>query len=171
MGCEVMAGACSGSCPAVRIDIPVLNYWAVPLEGRKFGRFINQFLLQTVISFHKIYDFCPQKNTFLQELNESRKHCYVFGWKGRLRVWVIFVLCRNIFKPFFVALQPFVGPWPLFQFVDLTPTAGLLGREISLSEGLYLNTGQTHIHIKHSCTEWDSNPWSQRPSERRQFMA
>jgi hypothetical protein len=28
-----------------------------------------------------------------------------------------------------MALQPFVGPWPLFQFLDLfTQSAGLFGR-------------------------------------------
>jgi hypothetical protein len=32
-----------------------------------------------------------------------------------------------------MALQPFVGPWPLFQFLHLfKQSAGLLGREISL---------------------------------------
>jgi hypothetical protein len=35
-----------------------------------------------------------------------------------------------------MALQPFVGPWPLFQFVELfTQTVGLLGRGISPSQG------------------------------------
>jgi hypothetical protein len=40
-----------------------------------------------------------------------------------------------------MALQPFVGPWPLFQFLDLfTQTAGLLGRVISPLQGRYLHT-------------------------------
>jgi hypothetical protein len=35
-----------------------------------------------------------------------------------------------------MALQPFVGPWPLFQFLDLfTQSVGLLGRGISPSQG------------------------------------
>jgi hypothetical protein len=39
-----------------------------------------------------------------------------------------------------MALQPFFfGPWPLFQFLNLfTQLIGLLGREISLSQGYYL---------------------------------
>jgi hypothetical protein len=42
-----------------------------------------------------------------------------------------------------MALQPFVGPWPLFQFLDLfTQSVGLLGRGISPSQGRYLHTGQ-----------------------------
>jgi hypothetical protein len=42
-----------------------------------------------------------------------------------------------------MALQPFVGPWPLIQFLDLfTQSAGLLVRGISLSQGRYLHTGQ-----------------------------
>jgi hypothetical protein len=41
-----------------------------------------------------------------------------------------------------MALQPFVGPWPLFLFLDLfTQSLGLLGRGISLSQGRYLHRG------------------------------
>jgi hypothetical protein len=65
---------------------------------------------------------------------------------------VVFIIKHRDF-PFFVALQPFFGPWPLFSFLILTQTAGLLGRGISPSQGLYINTGQhkhrlhTHTHI------------------------
>jgi hypothetical protein len=39
--------------------------------------------------------------------------------------------------------QPFVGPWPLFQFLDLfTQSVGPLGRGISSSQSRYLHTGQ-----------------------------
>jgi hypothetical protein len=42
-----------------------------------------------------------------------------------------------------MALQPFVEPWPLFQFLDLfTQSVGLLGRGNSPSQGRYLHTGQ-----------------------------
>jgi hypothetical protein len=54
-------------------------------------------------------------------------------------------------------------------------TVGLLGRVISSSQGLYLNTGQhkqnkhththTHTHTKHPCPEWNSNIRSRLPSE------
>jgi hypothetical protein len=41
------------------------------------------------------------------------------------------------------ALQAFVGPWPLFQFLDLfTKSVGLLERGISPSQGRYLHTWQ-----------------------------
>jgi hypothetical protein len=42
-----------------------------------------------------------------------------------------------------VAVQPFVGPLSLFQFLDLfTQSVGLLGRGISPSQGRYQHTGQ-----------------------------
>jgi hypothetical protein len=52
-----------------------------------------------------------------------------------------------------MALQPFVGPWPLFQFLDLfTQSVRLLGRESSPSQGRYLHIeqhkhGKTHTDI------------------------
>jgi hypothetical protein len=71
----------------------------------------------------------------------------------------------------------------LIQFRNqYSQTVGHLGRVISLSQGLYLIIEQhkhrinayththTHTHSKHTCPEWDSNPRSQRPSERRRFM-
>jgi hypothetical protein len=62
------------------------------------------------------------------------------------------------------------------QFLDHSQTVGLVDRVISSSQGLYLNTGQhkhrkTHTHIKHLCPEWDWNPRSRPPSERRQYIA
>jgi hypothetical protein len=42
-----------------------------------------------------------------------------------------------------MALQLFVGPWPLLQFRNLflTQTIGLIGRVISPWQGHYLHTG------------------------------
>jgi hypothetical protein len=73
-----------------------------------------------------------------------------------------------------MALQPLVGPWPIFQFLDLfTRSVGLLGRGISPSQGRYLNTRQhkhrTNAH-RHPCLKWDSNPLSQCLNGRRQVM-
>jgi hypothetical protein len=66
------------------------------------------------------------------------------------------------------------GPWPLIQFRNhFSQTVGLLGRLISPSQCLYLNTGQHKHRINahnYPCLEWESNPQSQRQSERRQFM-
>jgi hypothetical protein len=46
-----------------------------------------------------------------------------------------------------VTLHPFVGPWPLFQFLDLfTKSVGLLGRVISPSQGRYLHTEQHKLN-------------------------
>jgi hypothetical protein len=42
-----------------------------------------------------------------------------------------------------MALQPFFGPWPLFQFFDLfTQSVGLLEQRITPWQGRYLHTGQ-----------------------------
>jgi hypothetical protein len=66
-------------------------------------------------------------------------------------------------------VQPFVGPWPLFQFrnnflIDGRTQVGLLGRVISPSQGGYLRTVQQKTQNKrthkHLCLEWDSNPRS-----------
>jgi hypothetical protein len=72
-----------------------------------------------------------------------------------------------------MALQPSVGPWPLFSFLILRQLVRLLGWEISPSQGLYLYTEQHKHRInanRHPCLEWDSNPRSQCSSGRRQFM-
>jgi hypothetical protein len=57
---------------------------------------------------------------------------------------------------FFHWLYSPLGPWPLiFSFMTILQTVGLLGRVISASQGLYLNTGQQkqnkHTHTKHPC--------------------
>jgi hypothetical protein len=82
-------------------------------------------------------------------------------------------------------LKTFVYPFLLYCTLTVTrffiflwiytQSVGLLGRVIGQSQGLYLNTGQhkhthTYTHPKHPCPKWDSNPRSQRLSERRQFM-
>jgi hypothetical protein len=41
-----------------------------------------------------------------------------------------------------MALQSFVEPWPLFQFLNQNTVVGLLGRGISPSKGHYLHTEQ-----------------------------
>jgi hypothetical protein len=60
------------------------------------------------------------------------------------------------------------------QLLDLGQSVGLLGQVISSSQGLYLymNTEKrTHnTNTKHPCPEWDTNPRSRRPRERRHFM-
>jgi hypothetical protein len=71
-------------------------------------------------------------------------------------------------------LQPFVGPWLPFQFLDLfTLSIGLFERGNSPSQGSYLHTGQHKHRINahsHPCLKCDSNPRSRCPSGRRQFM-
>jgi hypothetical protein len=49
-----------------------------------------------------------------------------------------------------MALQPFVGPWQLFQYLDLfTQSEGLFRLGISPSHGRYLHTEQHKHRITH----------------------
>jgi hypothetical protein len=63
-------------------------------------------------------------------------------------------------------------PWNAlfhFNFLILRHSIGLLGREISPSQGCYICKQRINAD-KHPCLAWDSNPRSQRSSGRRQFM-
>jgi hypothetical protein len=53
--------------------------------------------------------------------------------------------------------EPFVGPWPLFSFLIYTQSVGLLGREISPSQGLYLYT-ERHKQNKRTQTSMGFEP-------------
>jgi hypothetical protein len=67
-------------------------------------------------------------------------------------------------------------PWNAlfhFSFLILRQSVGLLGREISPTQGRYLHTGQHKHRInadRHPCLQWDSNPQSQCYSGRIQCM-
>jgi hypothetical protein len=73
--------------------------------------------------------------------------------------------CSNLSIYLSMSLQPFVGPWTLFQFLDLfTQSVGLLGRGISPSQGRYLHTEQHRHRInahRRPRLKWNSNPLSQ----------
>jgi hypothetical protein len=58
-----------------------------------------------------------------------------------------------------MALPPHWGPWPIIQFRNhFSQTVGLFGREISPSQGIYLNTGQ-YRHRINAYTHHTSMPW------------
>jgi hypothetical protein len=65
---------------------------------------------------------------------------------------------RSFSLSIYVALQPYVGRWPLFQFLDLfTQSVELLGRGIIPSQGRYLHIGQHKHRInahRHPCLKW-----------------
>jgi hypothetical protein len=99
-------------------------------------------------------------------------HMSLRYWGKQKSVYAGFFICPNI-RFFYIPSTYTVLVWIYIQSVRL------LGRVISPSQGLYLNTGQhkyrkththTHTHINHPCPKWDSNTRSQRPRERRQFM-
>ena len=84
---------------------------------------------------------------------------------------VCLCVCFYIFFP--VVLPAYSEPRPLTQFLNnFSQTVGLLRRVISLSQVLYLNTGQHKHRInaythQNPCLEWDSNPQSHCSSDRR----
>jgi hypothetical protein len=87
-----------------------------------------------------------------------------------VRVPVLFSLA-----PLLGSLLPYWSTGLITQFLDLSQAVGLLGRVISSSQGLYLNTGQhthrkTRTHIKYPCPRRYSNPQSRSLSDRRLFM-
>jgi hypothetical protein len=77
--------------------------------------------------------------------------------------------------PSSMALQFFVGPWPLLQFRNLSYTDGrtpwtsdqLLARPLPRHRTAQTQNKRTHRYPGH---EWDWNPRSQLSSEQRQFM-
>jgi hypothetical protein len=88
-----------------------------------------------------------------------------------------------------LALQPQFGPWPTSMKLSVslrfsrsstfggTPWAGdqLVARPLHVHKHRKTRARtrthtHTHTNIKHTCPEWDSNPRSRLPSERRQCM-
>jgi hypothetical protein len=90
----------------------------------------------------------------IQQFGPSYDHSFIHSW---------------------MALQPFFGPWPLLQFRNLFYTDGRTPWTSDQTVTRPLPTHRTtqtqnkHTH-KYPCLECESNPRSQRPSERRQFM-
>jgi hypothetical protein len=75
-----------------------------------------------------------------------------------------------------MALQPFIGPWPLPQFRNNFYTDGRtpwtsdqpVARPLPTHGTTQTQNKRTHSH---KCLEWDSNPRSQRSSDRREFIS
>jgi hypothetical protein len=73
-----------------------------------------------------------------------------------------------------MALQPFVGPCPLFRFLNLytvgrTPRTGDHPAARPLRAHRKTQIQNKSKQYRHPWFEWDSNPRSQRSSYRRQF--
>jgi hypothetical protein len=83
-------------------------------------------------------------------------------------------ICVDSFIHSSMSLQP--GPWPLLQFHNLFYTDGSthwtsdqpVARPLPTHRTTQTQNKRAH---RHPCLEWDSNPRSQRSSERRQFMS
>jgi hypothetical protein len=92
------------------------------------------------------------------------------NWKGfRLKRW-----WPNRCDYVLMALPALSMARPLIQFrTHVSQMMGLLGRRISPSQGRYLHREEHKHRInadRHKFPECDSNPRSQCPGERRQFM-
>jgi hypothetical protein len=93
--------------------------------------------------------------------------------------WAAQLSKESFFFP--LALQPTFGPWPTsmklcvsLQFTrswtfGRTPWTGdqLVARPLHKHRTNQTQNKRTH---RHPCVKWDSNPRSQRSSERREFM-
>jgi hypothetical protein len=87
-------------------------------------------------------------------------------WSGRY-ISIYLTICLSVYRSIYLsmALQSFVGHWPLLQFLDPIQSVGLLGRAISRSIGRHVRTEQRKHRInahRHPCLERDSNARSQR---------
>jgi hypothetical protein len=85
------------------------------------------------------------------------------------------VMIRNYYVSFTTALQPFVGPWQIFSFLILctvgkTPWTGDQPVARPLSAHRITQIQNKRTQYRHPCLQWDSNPRSQRSSERRHFL-
>jgi hypothetical protein len=72
-----------------------------------------------------------------------------------------------------MAVQYFVDPWPLFQFLDLIHSRydSLDGESARRKAATYTEQHKHRINAHvHPCLEWDSNPRSHCSSERIEFM-
>jgi hypothetical protein len=61
-----------------------------------------------------------------------------------------------------ISRTPWTSDWPITRPLPKYRTT-------QTQKNVHTHT-HTHTHTKHPCPKWDSNPWSQRPSEQRQFM-
>jgi hypothetical protein len=102
-------------------------------------------------------------------------------WLVHETLWEVGFRCHPIKQSIAVsihssmALQTFVGPWPLLQFRNHFYTDGRTPRTSDQPVAVPLRTHRTtqtqnkRTH-RHPCLEWDSNSRFQRSSERRQSM-
>jgi hypothetical protein len=107
-------------------------------------------LVDTSKQFQPVLSFSLQFSMKWPILKRERQSIYLSIYLISLSLSLYLSVCLS------VALQPFVAPWPLFQFLDLfTQSVGLLGWGFSPLQGRYLHTEQ---HKQNKGTE-TSMPW------------
>jgi hypothetical protein len=123
------------------------------------------------LSYYKIIRACTlsfmHHEYVLRPMLLSRSICVTL-----IILWITF--CDVYLCIFFFLSLPLWSTGLISQFHgSFLQSVGFLGRLISSSQSLYLNTGQhkqkKRIH-KHPYLVWDSNPRSRLPSQRRQYM-
>jgi hypothetical protein len=143
-----------------------------------------------ICSFHELFEFL----LLFQRVSSINLCITRFNWndvsKAKACVWNVYYAflkfqfvvsesgpwfskhCQQCIHFSFIhssmALQPFVGPWPLLHFHRTPWTC-----DQPVARPLPTHTEQHKHRInahRHPCLEWDSNPRSQLSSERRQFM-
>jgi hypothetical protein len=140
------------------------------------GKSIRSMRRESHLSLQRLFPkfekvtFEVHSDTLVVFTQNTHNFYYILAKNGPCRYLTI---KANRTKNLSLAIQPFVGPRPLFQFLDLfTQSLGLLGRGISPSQGRYLYTGQ-HKHSldtnRHPCLKLDLNPRSQYLGGWRQF--
>jgi hypothetical protein len=103
-----------------------------------------------------------------------RKHTRVIPQKTKFTTSIASVFSTHSFQPS-MALQNFIGPWPLLRFPNLFYTGGRtpwttdqpIARPLPTHRTTQTQTKRIH---RNPCIEWDSNPRSQSSSGRRKFM-
>jgi hypothetical protein len=86
-------------------------------------------------------------------------------------IWVVNAVYLSIYLTVYLSIAPhsLVGTWPLvFSFLILY-TVGRTPWTGDQPVARPLATHRINAH-RHPCLEWNSNPWSQCSSERRQFI-
>jgi hypothetical protein len=84
---------------------------------------------------------------------------------------IIVIIIIIIIIIIIMAVQPFVAHWPLFQFLYPIHSRqdSLVGGSARHKASTYTqnNTNRINTQYRHPYLEWDTNPRSRHPSERR----
>jgi hypothetical protein len=140
----------------IRVSSPRQMCWVKKVEMAPFHSYTIR-VIQHESYLGNYQEFIPHffqtPSLSFRVLNSGRTLLREFSFVFRIIMWML----QSLWIFFSLALQP---PWALayiFNFIIILQTVGLLGRVISSSRGLYLNTGQ-HKHRINTYTHQISMP-------------